>query len=484
MKKIRMAAWGIALSLVFVFPTLAAAAPKLTSLAVDDGTLSGNTITPKFDPNTHYYSIKVGEEIQGVKVAATAVDGFEINIASSYEIDARVNGDAPKREKNGEWWPYAKDWPRISFPKGTATVQIIKPPLYANSAGLEAAGRYSEGLNGKKVVFAYVSVTDGSDVATYTIKVTVADGVPSYRHFKNFTGKNGGSGRNTAGETIAYDGPAYKASNGTYINYLLYVPSNLGTNEKLPVILAPHGGGQTRQPPDMSIRRYQLGTAFSKRSEAQGPGGDRRCIVLTPHITTYDFSAWPPVKGFNPDRNGGNDENAVSYAMAIDPTDGKKGYTLTHFGVASFELLDKLVKGEAPFTDLAGKTDSSRVYLEGFSNGGGCGVAMLAARPDYFAAAYIAAPAGIWNPDDAQKVVKGSTAIWASHAYDDATVDFHNTEINVGLLKQNGIAANKLREEYIPSGTYTYSSAHFFGQIAPYYNEEFMSWLFAQRRGQ
>jgi predicted peptidase len=52
----------------------------LTSLAVDDITLTGNGITPAFDPSVKDYTMNVQSDIYGVKVSAKASEGAAITI--------------------------------------------------------------------------------------------------------------------------------------------------------------------------------------------------------------------------------------------------------------------------------------------------------------------------------------------------------------------------------------------------------------------
>ncbi len=52
----------------------------LTSLAVEDITVTGNAITPKFSPQVKEYTMNVESDIYGVKVIAQAVDGASVTI--------------------------------------------------------------------------------------------------------------------------------------------------------------------------------------------------------------------------------------------------------------------------------------------------------------------------------------------------------------------------------------------------------------------
>jgi predicted esterase len=243
----------------------------------------------------------------------------------------------------------------------------------------------------------------------------------------------------------------------------------------------------------MIIRRSHLGTNFAKLSAAQGPGGDRRCIVLGLHATTYDFSKWPTTATLNDlAANLYSTQSTWSSWNNIANAAGTAADTLetslSDFGKAGFELLAKLVNGEGPFTALAGKIDKKRIYIAGVSSGGGGSVAMVAAHPNYFAAAYIGAPTDVWKSNQAQAIVTGGTAIWAIHGKDDPVVDCQTTLFNIARLKAANISETKLREQIIPSyfevdddmGPYGYSSAHSFGNTNA--DPAYIDWLFAQSR--
>jgi hypothetical protein len=460
---------------------------KLTSLAVEDSSQTGIKLTPDFDPNVINYSVNgIHEDIVGVKVIAAADPGVKIVITSEIETDFHENGSTAASRTPGSGgagtWPYGQDWPNVYFPDGTASIRTFRNP---SAIGSGPTGTWNDNgsFRGPHSTKAFINVSKDGESTTYTITLNVLDGTPSYNLFKVYAygGTNNGNG-----DLYQYAGSAYTSTidDGlggpkVKINYLLYIPKNIGLTEKLPVIYSPHGGTQQQQPPDMTLKRYQLATIWAKNSEARA---DRRAIVIVPHTTNWDFSDVPATRDFNAPTTTG-------YASGYNT-----GSNLSLQGKASFELLTKLVAGTLPGTEsLVGHIDLKRIYVQGFSMGGACAVASLSDHPNYFAAALIGAPAAVFTNITAAAVVAGGTPIYSLHAKDDPVVDFHNSEINNTLLSTanasytpvlhtDATTSSKLVYQYYEPGTYFYETAHFAAQVPLYWDESFFDWFFAQQR--
>jgi predicted esterase len=473
---------------------------KLTSLSVEDSSHSGIKLSPGFDPSVLYYTVDgVHEDIVGIKLEAKAAAGVSIKIVSEIDTDTHVNGSGAAKRLPGAdgpgTWPYGKDWPNLHFPEGTATVRTFRNPAPIGS-GPTGIWNDNGAFRGPHSTNAYITASEGTEKTTYTITINVLDGAPSYNLFRIYAY----GGKNNSGDGYTYAGPAYTSTiddgaggEKVKVNYLLYVPRDIDPNEKLPVIYSPHGKVQEEQPPDMTLKRYQLGTSWAKNSEARA---DRRAIVLVVHSTNWDFSHKPATRDYNEaDKSAyASGHHKGSHLKLQGNASGyPEGSYLSLQGKASFELLTKLVKGEGPFIALAGKVDPGRIYVQGFSMGGACAVACLSEHPNYFAAALIGAPVTVFNSKTAATVAAGGTPIYSVHAYDDPVVDFHNSEINNDLLKAASIAytpvdytaatnESKLVTHYYSSGTYFYETAHFAAQVPLYFDESFFKWFFAQKR--
>lgn len=176
----------------------------LSSLAVDDITLTGNGISPAFNPAVTDYSMNVQSDIYGVKVTAVAPAGATVT----------VDGKAVEAD-------------------GSAIVKL--PDSY---------GSYDTTLTQKIAV----TVTSGSQSKTYTVTVTRACDYSTYSLFNISTYKD--------------------AETGVSMPYALYVPKNYDPSKKYPVVFALHGSGQRSQTPDMVLKRYQMATVWAKDSEA------------------------------------------------------------------------------------------------------------------------------------------------------------------------------------------------------------------------
>ena len=176
----------------------------LTSLAVDDITLTGNGISPEFNADTTEYTMNVQSDIYSVKVTPAAPEG--------------------------------------------AVVTVDGTEVAAGESAIVKLDDSYEAYDSELVKEIPVVVTAGDQSKTYTVTVTRACDNDTYALFSMNT--------YTDEET------------GVEMPYALYVPSNYDETKEYPIIFALHGSGQRSQTPDMVLKRYQMATVWAKDSEA------------------------------------------------------------------------------------------------------------------------------------------------------------------------------------------------------------------------
>ncbi len=175
----------------------------LSSLKVEDITLTNNSITPSFSPDIHEYSMDVQSDIYSVKVTPIGPEGATILI-NGEEV---VSGEdiIVKLEDTYEF--YGIDY--------TLDIEVI--------------------------------VTKGDKTSTYTIKVNRENASNVYSLFD---------------EKIYTD-----AETNLTMPYNIYLPSNYDSAKKYPIVFALHGSGQRSQSLDMVLKRYEMATIWAKDSE-------------------------------------------------------------------------------------------------------------------------------------------------------------------------------------------------------------------------
>jgi poly(3-hydroxybutyrate) depolymerase len=435
-----------------------ASGPRLSSLTVEDSSHTGIQLAPAFDPSVTKYTLAVQEDILGVLISAKGPAGASITIESDINVDDLVGGNGAAHTPDpsntsfiGGLWQAGQDWPNIHHPEGTATVRTLRNPnsINDNAPQWNDNGSY----HGPSSVKAEVKVSEGGEETVYTITINVADGTSSYALFE----QNEGAKAYTSGP------------NRTYLPYNLYVPKDIGANEKLPVVYAMHGSGQKTQPVDMILKRYQMATVWAKDSAA----GHNRAIVLAPQSTSWDFSAVPALHN----KNGGSDTSWYT-------GNSLGNWDWNDLAEDAFDLLTKLVDGQLPgYESLAGHVDTDRIYITGLSMGGGGTLATLKNHAEYFAAAIPVCANLLVSVADAQALnAKNPNLKWYFiHAYDDPTVDIGYTYTNIRNLISGGYSSAAVKDEIYPTGTHLYEAAHF-SWIPGYQNESIRDWLFAQKK--
>ena len=380
----------------------------LTGLGVKDATLK--PIFEGFDPETDEYAVTVQSDIYGVLVSPIAPFGAKVTVTA--DTDAKAYG--------GD----------ISY---TAGDEIPYNEFYGGYV-VQLGQAYED--------------YDSEFVQTATIKVEAADASKEYKVVITRECDKEIYDKFTV-ETLNYtpeDGEAFD------IDYNFYEPVYDSDEEKVPVVLVLHGGGQSyipetgQQPVDMILKRYQMATIWAKDSEADPA---KHAIVIAPHLNKAIANDW-----------GG-------YTTA-DPSVA---------GEAAYAIVQKVLE-ENPHAD------ADRVYVLGASMGGAGSYAFVHKYADVFAGAIVNCgritnegdPAGVDYDFNNLKPVSGHLTV--AHAKDDPTSNFSNFEKATAGLKDAGIE----HEEIIyPTRAFIYPSGHF-SWVPTFANEEVRNWLFEQTK--
>ena len=176
----------------------------LTGLEVNDITLTGNSISPKFESLVNEYTFNVQSDIYGVKVTPSAPEGSVVTV------------DGEEVESGSD--------------------VIVKLPDGYEDYDAEVKQEIE------------ITVANGDVSNTYTVNVVRAEDNDAYALFE---------------EKEYVD-----EETGVTMPYEIYVPSNYDASKKYPVVFALHGSGQRSQSLDMVLKRYQMATVWAKDSEA------------------------------------------------------------------------------------------------------------------------------------------------------------------------------------------------------------------------
>ena len=211
-------------------------------------------------------------------------------------------------------------------------------------------------------------------------------------------------------------------STNTKLPYRLFVPAQQAAETKLPLVLFIHGSGE-------------LGT--DNISQLQVQPYCMAYISYSNQVTYPTFFAAPQ----------GHPTWSASVALAI----------LSDF-------LDTLIS-EYPI-------DTNRISVTGLSLGGYTSWAMLALRPDLFAAAV---PICGWGDSSAETCRRfAHVPVWNFHAADDSTVLVSGSREMINMLRQVG--GNPIYTEYRSGGHGIWANA--------YATPGLVEWTLAQSRGQ
>ena len=180
----------------------------------------------------------------------------------------------------------------------------------------------------------------------------------------------------------------YRNEDGTVLPYRIYVPEGDDPQVKYPLVLFLHGSGERGDDNRAQTKKNSvMQTLLSEENLAKYP-----CVVLAPQCPAGQ--SW-----------AGNDPDNAGVLMG---------------------LLEQ--------TKAAYSVDDGRVYITGISMGGFGTFGMLAAYPDYFAAAVPIC--GGWDPEDA--ALMKDVPVWVFHGARDKAVDPQNSRDMVRALEDAG----------------------------------------------
>ena len=251
-----------------------------------------------------------------------------------------------------------------------------------------------------------------------------AAGVLSYSLVKTFFNKS----QNSVTDT-------YKAKDGTYLPYRLYVPEDYDPEKSYPLVLFFHGAGEAGSDNEHIFR----GGSILQRLLLPDERSQRPCIILAPQCGST--------------ANGGKWVNSDWGPGTYDHTTFKKSPYMT----AAEELLDKVIEEYS--------VDETSLYVSGISMGGYGTWDIISRNPDKFAAA-IPVCGGI--DESYMEGLKGMP-IRTFHAADGTIVS------NKGTVK-----ANEILKDY---GDFLYTEYATGGHIIwdrAYGTSGLTDWLFAQ----
>lgn len=217
---------------------------------------------------------------------------------------------------------------------------------------------------------------------------------------------------------------AFKAKDGTAIDYWIMSPAKIEQGRRYPLVLALHGrGGNT-------VAATELGSsALRKRFP---------CFVFAPASTADGH--WARPAGFGRPRKRGRNTKTMLPA-ALEAMDA---FTLKH------------------------PIDQKRIYVTGQSMGGVGTFGAMSLRPDVFAAAIPVC--GGWDPKNAGKVKH--IAIWVFHGDKDKVVPTEYSRKMVEAIRKAG--GSPKYTEYEGVGHNSWSKT--------YASSETWEWLFQQKR--
>jgi predicted esterase len=228
----------------------------------------------------------------------------------------------------------------------------------------------------------------------------------------------------------------FKDSNGMSMSYASFTPNT--ANEKSPLIIWLHGGGEGGTDPSIPIIANRAAYYASDDIQSYFDGA----FVLAPQCP----SAWMH-----------NGEGVTTHGREDDI-----------YNKGLMELIMNYVASNP-------KIDVDRIYVGGCSNGGYMALKLILLHPDYFAAAYISALAyqSEYITDAQIQSIKG-VPIWFVHSKDDRTTIPEKTVIPV-YKRLIGAGAPNVHFSYFDHVT---DITGFFGGNNYYYNGHW-SWIYS-----
>ncbi len=385
-KKVLIAVLMMTAFLLSAVPSFAKEAPVAPVLVVEDVSLKA-ALEPAFDPDVTEYRFAVQSDIYGV--------GFTVNVPE----------EDPPRE---------------------VAVTIDGVETEVNTRYVVELSQEQEDYG--KVIERDVEIvlTEGDESKTYTVTIEREDASALYDAF----------------EIREYE----DEETGAKIDYALYVPEDYDPAKSYPLVIAMHGSGQSKQPIDMVLRRYEMATTWVKN------GYD--CIVFAPH--SHNLNA-----------EEGKFDTQWSTAKGTSPL------ALGESGKITYKIIEEL---REEFS-----IDLNRQYLTGLSMGGWGVYAMIADHPDDWAGALLSCATTWDNNEQIAEIVKEyEIPVWIFHAPDDPVRSFGEFAKIVNALND---ADADYRVTVYKNDEIFYPSAHF-SWTPMYADTAVLDWLFAQVKGE
>jgi len=228
----------------------------------------------------------------------------------------------------------------------------------------------------------------------------------------------------------------FKDSNGITMSYASFSPET--TNEKSPLIIWLHGGGEGGTDPSIPITANRAANYASDEIQSYFGGA----YVLAPQCP----GAWMH-----------NSEGVTTHGLQDDI-----------YNKGLMELIKNYVLANP-------KIDANRIYVGGCSNGGYMALKLILLYPDYFAAGYISALAyqSQYISDEQIQNIK-DIPIWFVHSKDDGTTIPDKTVVPV----YNRLISAGAKNVHFSFYDHVTDITGFFGGEDYYYNGHW-SWIYS-----
>lgn len=242
-----------------------------------------------------------------------------------------------------------------------------------------------------------------------------------------------------------YETLTYIDSNGMKMTYYLYIPSNYTPQQKYPLVLVLHGGGERANPKKtpaqnrtLLLSSYYTQVWISSAIQEKWPS-----FIVVPQIAAT--GRWVNVPA-----------NVGSYTLAAQPDDSLR---------MAKEIVDSL---QQTYQGI----DAHRLYVTGLSMGGFGVWEAIERWPNYFAAA--APLSGAGDPSKAALLVH--LPIWAFHGARDTTVPVSGSRNMIQAIIQAG--GHPRYTEYPNDGHDLWEPGKVYSPTA---DPALFAWLFSQK---
>lgn len=239
------------------------------------------------------------------------------------------------------------------------------------------------------------------------------------------------------------------------MTFYLYVPGNYDPNQKYPLVLLLHGGGEAANSTSTPAQNRDR-LLKDPYAEVWGPGYPG---PYDPGVQKHwsSFVVVPQVMA--PNRFVNVKANVGSYTMAPQPSDSLR---------MTKEILDTMLR-EYP------AVDPGRLYITGLSMGGYGAWEAIERWPNFFAAAAPISAAG----DPTKAALLKTLPIWAFAGSDDPIVPVSGSRDMIAAIKAAG--GQPRYTEYAGEGHGVWVNVYsILGRPSP--TPDFYTWLFGQRR--